>query len=361
MLRVSIALGAVLAERMRRQQLAEPLETARGLPALVARLQPVSTGPFARPGSPPRLVHRTRFDDAVAADRLRRSRRLVKGRFQAGGVGYVLAGDLELYANAFRRPLARPNERQRRVYDAVRSAGPLTPRQLREESGLLHKQVMPALQRLQEAFLVYEDQVDDDWQRSFYDFASEWPEVELADERTARARAEVLERFLQSFVFATTEQLRDWSRWPARALDAVLSGLETQGRVRARKVAGLGEGWVPAADDAPDACTPPSGTWVLHSGDPIVRAHASELERRLEGREILQYLLIDGALSGAICGHWGFRPYDVEDVVVELPARERSRRRAEILAAVRTEYPAPRHHVLRYAGRSLAPERAVDP
>ena len=90
----------IRAERLVRQRLAAPLPSRKALVELIRTLQPLSTGPQARPGSPPRLLHRTRFDDAAATDRLRQERVLVKGRFRAGGVGYVLAEDLELYGNA---------------------------------------------------------------------------------------------------------------------------------------------------------------------------------------------------------------------------------------------------------------------
>ena len=92
---------------------------------------------------------------------------------------------------------------------------------------------------------------------------------------------------------------------------------------------------------------------MLNKGDYLVRSHGSELRRRFGEREVLQYLLIDGELRGAICGHWGFKPYDVEDVALELSARERAARRDEILSAVTAAYPEPRHNVLRYDGRPL--------
>ena len=95
---------------------------------LFESLQPVPPLHNARPGAPPRLVHRTAFDDSAVADALRPPRTIVKGRFLGGRVGYVLARDLELYANAFRRPLVGPTPVQRTVFDALATQGPLTPR-----------------------------------------------------------------------------------------------------------------------------------------------------------------------------------------------------------------------------------------
>lgn len=347
---------AILAERHRRQRFRDPLPTRRGYTELLRLLQPVSPISDARPGDPPRLVCRTRFDDGKEADRLRARRQLVKGRFLGGSLGYVLAEDLALYANALCRPLAKPAPAQRAVLDAVRCAGPLTPRQLKEETGLLNRQIMPALHRMQRAFLVYEDQVDRGWDRAWFDFESEWPDVAL-DERTRdAAREQVLLRFLAGHVFATPEQLRDWSGLPQRTLARLIGELEARGALRALDVPTLGSGWLRAGERLPSGAGPPRGVFPLHRADPLVRSHRGELGRRFRGREVLRYLLVDGAFLGAVLGHWRFAPYDVEDVVLELPAAQRQGRRAEVLRAVRDVYAPPRHHILRYAGRPVRGE-----
>jgi hypothetical protein len=347
--------GSILAERIRRQRMTDPLPTARGLEALVRMLQPISTGAYDRPGSPPRLTHRTAFDDTRATARLRARRRLVKGRFQGGGIGYVLAEDLELYANAFCTPLARPSQIQERVLDAIQGAGPLTARQIKEETGLLNKQIMPALQRLQTAFRVCEDQLDDDWDRPWYGFETEWPRVEIREEGRGEAVREVLLRFLHGHVFATRENVRDWSRLPVRLLGDCLRELEGDGRIVACEVKGLGEGFCLRGDTERREVPLEPSLFVVHKADFLTRSRASELKRRFGSTDILQYLLIDGDLRGAIRGHWGFKPYDVEDIIVDLPAAARRARRDEILAAVAAAYPPPRHRILRYAGRAVAP------
>ncbi|MBW2281349.1 MAG: winged helix DNA-binding domain-containing protein [Deltaproteobacteria bacterium] len=343
----------LLALRSRRQGFATPLPRVSGYEELFRRLQPVSTGPYARPGSPPHLPGRTRFDDRRAADRLRADRTLVKGRFQGGSIGYVHRADLPLYANAFARPVARPSAPQRRVLDAVCTGGPLTPRQLKEETGLLNKQVMPALHRLQQAFLVYEDQVDESWERAWYEFAVEWSEVGLDDSRREADAATVLHRALHALVVATTEQLSDWSGWPAPRVAKRLARLEAEDAIRLRD-----DGhWVGTADVDPADEPPAEGVIMLHKQDFLVRAHASGLRERFGAEDVLQYLLIDGELRGVVHGHWRFAPYDVDDVRVELPARERARRRDEILAEVRAQYAPPRHEIVRYCGKTIARRR----
>jgi len=306
--------------------------------------------PTGRPGNPPRLAYRTRFDDGAETDRLRGQRLIVKGRFLGGNIGYVLAQDLDLYANAFCRPLSRFTEIQDLVLEAVQAAGPLTPRQVKEETGLLNKQIMPALHRLQKAFLVYEDQVDDDWERWWYDFESEWPDVELDETRRQAAAIKVLSRFLQGHVFATFEQLKDWSQFPSRLLTKLVREMQEAGLITPQTVKGLGEGWARALDVSWSKDEIAPCVFVLGREDILVKSHASELKRRFGGREILRYLLIDGTFQGAVLGHWRIGPHDVDDILVTLPAAEQANRRAEILDAVAQQYHPPYSHILKYAG-----------
>lgn len=350
MARSGLDATAVHAARLVRQGLAEPIARKSAFEALFRRLQPVSTGALVRPGSPPRLVHRTRFDSEAAADALRPSRRIVKGRFQGGGVGYVHAADLAVYANAFRKPLGEPSATQAEVFEAVRFGGPLTSSQIKEETGLLKKQINPALQRLQEGFLVYEDQVDDNWERAWFEFSSEWPDADLSDATRERDAAEVVTRFLEGFVFATEHQLCDWTQWPKKRVAMLIAELEREGAVAATQVAGLGDGWLRPRDEHLPAARPPRTAVLLDQDDFLSRAHRSELDRRFGRKDVLQYLYAAGDFFGAVRGHWGFKPFDIDDVVIELPVAEARSRRDEVLALVRAAYPEPRHHVLRYAG-----------
>lgn len=347
------SMAMVLAERLRRQRLTEPLNDRQDYLNLFAQLQPVTPIYSARPGEPPHLAHRTRFDDARLADRLRASRTIVKGRFQGGTVGYVLASDLQRYALTFWRPLDQPTPIQAQVLEVVRQLGPLTPRQIKAETGLLSKQIMPALHRLQEAFLVFEDQADADWDRAWYDMAAEWPGLQLDPSAWEAAASEVLLRVLRAHVFASAEQLNDWSRLPARRLRDLLAALEQARAIVPLTVEGLGDGWICADEPALKPANPPRSVFMLHKGDPLVRLHASELKRRFGDRETLQYLLIDGVLCGAVCGHWRIGPHDVDDIVVELPQEERARRRSAILKAVAAVYRPPESAIRRYSGQPV--------
>ena len=342
----------VLAHRLERQGLGPLIGDEAGYQRLVWWLQPVAPVHFSRPGSPPRLVQRTPFDEGALADDWRLRRLLVKGRFWGGNIGYVLAEDLALYGAAFRRPLPRLSPAHEKILQTLKYEGPLSPRQLAAESGVRHKELMPALHRLQLAFAVYEDQEDDNWERPFALFGAEWPEVALEARSGEDAAAEVIRRLLHSQVFLTQAQVRDWSQWPARRVAQILAQLASAGEVLPCRIEGLGEGWIAAADQALEACRPAKGVFMLHKADPLVKSHQSQLKGQFPG-EVLQYLLIDGDFRGAVCGHWRIGPHDVDDIAVDLPPRQISARREEVLAAVAAQYHPPRSQIRRYAGRVL--------
>ena len=91
----------------------------------------------------------------------------------------------------------------------------------------------------------------------------------------------------------------------------------------------------------------------MHRADPLVKSHSSELKDRFGGEEVLQYLLIDGEFAGAVLGHWRIGPHDVDDILLELPAKQRSSRKAEIIDAVAWQYHPPSHHILAYDGKAV--------
>jgi hypothetical protein len=212
---------------------------------------------------------------------------------------------------------------------------------------------MQALNRLQKAFLVCEDQIDSDWERGWSTIDAEWPAIRVAEEKRCQAIEEVISRFFEAHVFATFEQLHDWCALPQRSLQAAVEQVQAAGSITSCTVDGMGEGWI-SADELPSPADLPPSVFMLHRADYLVRSHGSELKRRFAGEEVLQYLLIDGAFHGAVLGHWRIGPHDVRDIVLTLPARERATRREEILDAVSWWYKPPRSRILRYDGHSIA-------
>ena len=351
--------STVLAERLKRQRLTHPIRAGKDYLSLFRLLQPVSTVAYSYPGSPPGLVHRTTFDHKKVADRLRADRTLLKGRYLGGGIGYVCEEDLAVYATAFRKPMKQRNYIQQMVLDIVQDIGPLSPRQIKEESqliedpGLLNKEIMPALHRMQEAFLVFEDQPDNDWERNWCDFVAEWPDVDLDALSWEEAAGEVIKRFVQSQVFVTAQQVKDWSQFNTRSLKKLLGEMEANGDLSPASIDGLGDGWLSVdATKLKDSDVSPS-VFMMHRADPLVKSHSSELKARFGGEEVLQYLLVDGEFAGAVCGHWRIGPHDVDNILVELSKKESAARKSEIIEAVAWNYHPPHHNILAYDGKKV--------
>ena len=346
---------AVLALRLERQRLTDKAVTSAQYEALFRLMQPVPPVYFSCPGDPPTLVHRAAFDDRLHNDSLRSSRTIVKGRFQGGTVGYVFADELELYIGAYRREIDRMTGRQQRIYDLLLSCGPLTCAQIKEESGLLVKEIMPDLHRMQEAFLVYEDQTDGDWERGWYVFAREWDFVDISRYSRIEAVSRIIEKFLSLSVFSTEEGMKSWLRLPGRDVAEAVRMLAHSGKAVAVSLDGE-SGWMlyPDRDALEGGSTEPErSVFVLHRSDFLVRSEDYRLKREFAGLEVLQYILVDGRFCGAVTGHWRQGPHDVEDVVVTLPERERQERKREILDAVALFYSPPHSFIRRYCGEPL--------
>ena len=94
---------------------------------------------------------------------------------------------------------------------------------------------------------------------------------------------------------------------------------------------------------------PQRSVFMLHKADPIVRMHLDALKKKFDG-EVLQYLLIDGELNGAVMGHMRIGPHDVEDIELQIPKRECASRRREILSVVAKHYCPPRSQIRHYCG-----------
>jgi hypothetical protein len=306
------------------------------------------------PGSAPRLEHRVAgatTEDARLADELRATHRLIKGRYFGGRVGYVWMEDLPLFAAACRRPLQRFNDRQQAVVRAFEVSGPLSPRQLREQTGLPHKLLMGAVNRLEEAFIVCEDQTDEAWDRPLHLFEREWPEAHEAHIDPLVARKQVFMRWAENDIVVTMEGATLLTGWPKRQTASLLLELLKEGELLDAGVVDAAPAYL--AQDKPSTNPEvPKTVRVMHRDDPLVRPMLSELKRRYSHLEVLKYLLIDDRIGGAVCGHWRISPHDVEDIVID-DEEVAVERRAEILQAVLASYPPPERQILQFAGEPL--------
>lgn len=289
-------------------------------------------------GQPPTLTPRPDFDDLEFNRRQQLDRQLIKGRFAGGNLGWIVPEDLELFAALYRKPLDAPNEIQLRLLERIEREGPLNIQQIKQDTGLLVKAITPALHRLQEAFLIYEDQYDGEWDRGWYRFAEMFPDTDLNRYSRQDALKIVLRRFAFRHVVFDAGMAKAFYRLPEKEIRAAIAALAEDGILLPA------DGGYMLADDREilDACRPEPlhfvcaihrNDFLYKSNEPALKAWAAVLTEGLPyDHEPLQYLLIDGEFRAACVGHFRNGPYDLNDIVCDLPDAEA--RRDEILQAV---------------------------
>lgn len=289
-------------------------------------------------GQPPTLSFRAAFDDIIYNRDRQLKRKLIKGRFSGGNLGWIVQEDMELFLALYRKPLVKAKENQLRILELIEREGPLTIRQMKEATGLLVKEITPVLHRLQEAFLVYEDQYDGEWDRGWYPFGEMFPAVNPEHFSRLEALKIVLQRFAYRLVWFDTAMARSFYKIPEREIRQAIGELAAEGVLAAFR-----SGYVLRSDAVLLESYQPKAmhfVYAVHRSDFLFKTQEHdllEMARKLtEGlpydHEPLQFLLIDGEFHGASVGHFRNGPYDLLDVVCDLP--DAQSRREEILEAV---------------------------
>ena len=327
----------LIALRMERQHLTHKANKAEYI-ALYRDTQPGQNVYWNGFGQPPTLSFRADFND-IEFNRARQAdRQLIKGRFAGGNLGWIVPEDLPLFAALYRKPLSNPSENQSRILELILQAGPMTIQQIKAETGLLVKEITPALHRLQEAFLIYEDQYDGEWDRGWYRFGECFPDTDLETYTRAEALQIVLQRFAFRMVCFNAAMAKSFYKLPEKEIKAAIAALTAEGILVPQQ-----NGFILAADA--ELLThytpqPPRFVCAIHRNDILYKSQESVLKERFKAlcnglpydHEPLQYLLIDGEFHGASVGHFRNGPYDLNDVICDLPDAET--RRDEIIAAV---------------------------
>lgn len=290
-------------------------------------------------GQPPTLTFRTGFNDLEFNRQRQAERKLIKGRFSGGNLGWIVPEDLELFAALYCKPLIKPTEIQLRVLNLIESAGPLNIQQMKEETGLLVKEITPALRRLQEAFLIYEDQYDGEWDRCWYTFSEMFPDTDISKYTKTEALKTMLRRFSFRLVWFDVSMAKSFYKLPEKEIKLCINELLNEGIL-----IGSDNGFMLKTDALLlESYTPKFQKFVyaIHRNDFLYKANEHILKEKFKplyenlnyDHEPLQYLLIDGEFHGASVGHFRNGPYDLNDVVCDLPNPDE--RMDEIVAAVK--------------------------
>lgn len=327
----------ILSLRMERQCLLQKADETEYL-SLYRDTQPGQNVHWHGFGQPPVLSFRAAFDDMEFNRHRLLRRELVKGRFAGGNLGWILSEDMELFVCLYRKPLTNPTPSQTEILTLIENAGPFNIQQLKEETGLLVKQITPILHRLQEAFLIYEDQYDGEWDRGWYRFEEMFPNVNLQRYTKTEALKILLQRFAYRIVWFDTAMAKAFYRVPEKEIRNAAAELVSEGILVSRE-----SGYLLKSDAAFLQNYEPKDSrcvYALHRNDFLYKVQEPALKQMTKNLteglaydcEPLQYLLIDGRFHGATVGHFRYGPYDLNDIVCDLPDAES--RREEILQAV---------------------------
>lgn len=323
----------IVSLRMERQHLTHKADESEYI-SLYRDLQPGQNVYWNGFGAPPSLTFRADFDD-IEFNRLRQANRsLLKGRFVGGNLGWIMKDDFELFACLFCKTLDKPTEKQLVIKELIEREGPLTIQQIKETTGMLVKEITPALHRLQEAFLIYEDQYDGEWDRGWYIFPEMFPDVSINKYTKTEALKIILQRFSHRQVCFNAEMVKSFYKLPGKIVKEAIGSLASEGVIEETE-----DGWLLKKDIEFLKKYEPQiseSVYAMHRNDFLVKSNEYWLKEKFKQpeHETLQYLLIDGEFHGAVVGHFRNGPYDLEDVILDLSSEAAAARKTEILEAV---------------------------
>lgn len=285
-------------------------------------------------GDPPTLTYRSDFNDMEFNRERQRTRALIKGRFAGGNLGWIVPEDMELFACAFQKPLNKPTEKQLALLELIEHEGPLTIQQMKETTGMLVKEITPALHRLQEAFVIYEDQYDGEWDRGWYKFSEMFSNVDLTKYSRIEALKILIKRFAYRHVLFDADMIRSFYKLPAKDIKSAIEALAAESVLTE-----LSSGYVLKSDALflqTYFAELPKFTYAMHRNDFLVKPNEHILKEKYPHTypDTLYYLLIDGEFHGAVVGKFRYSP-EVSDVILDLPAEEAEKRKDEIINAIK--------------------------
>ena len=322
----------ITALRMERQSLSRKADETEYL-NLYRDAQPGQNVYWNGFGDPPSLTYRAGFNDIEFNRERQRTHALIKGRFAGGNLGWIMPDDLELFAAAFIKPLDRLAPKQTALMELIEREGPITIQQMKEETGMLVKEITPVLHRLQEAFLIYEDQYDGEWDRGWYKFPDMFPDADLTRYSRLDALKILLQRFAYRNVSFDVKMAKSFYKLPEKDIKTAVADL-ADGDVLAETESGY-----MLREDIEKlksyTATPQKSVYAMHRNDFLVKSNEHWLKERYARTypDTLYYLLVDGEFRGAAVGKFRYTP-EVEDVMLDLPENETDARKDEILQAV---------------------------
>ena len=337
----------IIALRMERQHLNRKIDKAE-YDALYNDTQPGQNVYWSGFGNPPTITYRANFDDMEYNRQRQQDRLLLKGRFQGGNLGWIVREDLELFAGLSRKPLKEPTDIQLEIYELIKREGPMNIKVMKQMTGLLVKEITPVLHRLQEAFLIYEDQNDGEWDRGWFDFSEMFPEVNIEKYSRHEALKIILRRFAYRNVIFDAKMAKSFYKLPEKDINNANADLVANGTLKeynGKYILSEDENLLNTYD-----AEPLKSVYAMHRNDFLVKSNEHWLKERFSHTypDTMFYLLIDGKFKGVAVGKFRYT-IEIEDIQVELPTEEAISRKEDILNAIRLMCGA-NTSILRYCG-----------
>jgi predicted transcriptional regulator len=340
----------ITALRMERQYLIKKANEAEYI-ELYRDMQPGQNVYWNGFGDPPSLTYRADFDDIEYNRQRQKERQLIKGRFAGGNIGWITPDDLELFAALYRKPLDKIPPRHAAILELIEREGPLTIQHIKEVTGYLVKEITPVLHRLQEAFVIYEDQYDGEWDRGWHKFPDMFPDADLQRYTRNDALKIIIQRFAYRHVSFDIKMAKSFYKLPEKEIKTALASLidenilaETEYGCILREDLDLLQNYT---------AEPAKFVYAMHRNDFLVKSNEHWLKEKYTHSypDTLYYLFIDGGFKGAAVGKFRYTP-EVEDISLDLPDNEATARKDEILQAVHALCGA-NNKIKRYQGEIL--------
>jgi hypothetical protein len=320
-------------------------------------MSPVPTLFWTEPGEPPIIQYRFDIDDKTLNNYNRANRKIIKGRFRGGNVGYIYYDELPLFMAAYKKDVSRFSEIDDTVLRTIRHEGAMNIHMIKEITGLLSKEISPSLQKMQKAFILFEDQVDNEWDRAWYILEEEFYDMELDRYLKEEAIEEVILRICFLNVVIDEKMTKSFTKFANKDIKQAVKSLVDKGRL-VEVTSNENMGYVlsedldkvqSASDDIPD------DIFVMDLNDYLVRSHELSLKDRFGDKryKTLHYILKKGEFIGAVLGHFRFGPNELEDVQIDLPQGLKEQYKDEIIDAIYKVYDKDKSPVKRYCGQEV--------
>ncbi len=319
-------------------------------------MSPVPTLFWTAPGEPPLIQHRHDIDDRTLNNYNRANRTILKGRFRGGNVGYIYVDELSLFMAAYKKEIKSFSHNDVIVLETLKNEGAMNIAMIKEITGLLSKHISASLQKLQKAFIVFEDQVDNENDRAWYILEDEFQDYELDKYSKEQAIAEVIYRFAYLNMFFDESMVKSFTKFTNKDIKASLSSLVQSGRIIEAEAGGK-IGYVLKEDiDEITFCLKeiPDDIFILDLNDHLVRSNEESLKQRFDPApyKTLHYIMKQGEFIGVLVGRFTFGPPELEDVMLDLPVEQMLAFRQRIVKAVEEKYDPHQTLLLRYCGET---------